>query len=114
MSNISTRELEYVSFSEVVRAHIKNYTIPQYGDKPNDMISTWSVEDCMQAINRYVTRSRVSRRGELESLRDIIKIAHYACIAFIKKCEVVEKQGINIDELIQLIMNGKSSNEEVK
>lgn len=101
-----SRECEWLDFSTIVREHVVYYTIPQYGDKPKDMISTWSVDDCLMAISRYVTRSKVSKRGELESLRDLVKIAHYACITFSKKCELYEKQGIKTEELIKLIGEG--------
>jgi hypothetical protein len=79
------RMKEWMDFSGITLQHIRNYTIPQFGDVPNDNLSTWSIEDCLKAINRYVTRNlNENRRGQREAMRDMVKIAHYACVIFWK------------------------------
>jgi predicted RNA-binding Zn-ribbon protein involved in translation (DUF1610 family) len=103
---MSRRVDEWNKYSEIVSGHIKNYTIPQYGDMPDDMISTWSVDDCIKAIKRYCDRSSVSRRGELESLRDLVKIGHYACIALNKKAALYKKEGLNTEVMLNAIKEG--------
>jgi hypothetical protein len=47
---------------------------------PNDMASDFSVEDIKVQLGRYIRRIGNGARGERESLRDALKIAHYACI----------------------------------
>lgn len=79
------REQQWDTFIDIVRDHIVEYTIPQYGDNPNDPVESWDVERCMQAIGKYVARSTTSRRGgDVEKARDLLKIAHFSCIAFHK------------------------------
>jgi len=103
---IPMRVDEWNKYSEIVSGHIENYTIPQYGDAPDDMISTWSVDDCIKAIKRYCDRSSVSQRGELESLRDLVKIGHYACIALNKKATLCKKEGLNTEVMLNAIKEG--------
>jgi hypothetical protein len=81
---LSYRENEFNIFSRIVRGHIAQYTIPQYGDAPTDEVESWSPEQCVLAIQKYTKRFEASKRGRLETLRDIVKIAHFACITFYK------------------------------
>ena len=80
----SNRLREWQAFSYLVGRHIENYTVPQYGDAPEDEIQTWSLEQCQKAISKYTKRFDTQRRGRLESLRDLTKLAHFACLAFNK------------------------------
>lgn len=75
------RGQEWLDFSEEVFDHIKNYSIPQYGDAPNDNVSEWTAEDCVKQIEKYAKRfGKNAREGQDEI--DLKKIAHYACLAF--------------------------------
>ena len=80
----SARGQEWVRFCECVLDHIEAYTVPQYGDLPHDQISSWSVDDVMQAIRKRTHRNGKNSRGPGEDLRDCLKIAHEACIAYFK------------------------------
>jgi len=84
MKTATKRELEFITFSEITKSHINNYTIPQYGDKPDDEIESCTPEQCVRAIQKYARRFGAERRGRLEELRDMVKIAHTACVAFYK------------------------------
>jgi hypothetical protein len=77
-----TKEWEY--FSYLVYNHIKRYTIPQYGDKPEDQLMHWTPGDCVRQIGKYVSRFSNNARGDEELLIDMLKIAHYACVTFMK------------------------------
>lgn len=88
--DLSARGKEWVRFCERVLDHIEGYTVPQYGDLPNDQISSWSVDDVMQAIRKRTHRHGKNSRGPDEDLRDCLKIAHEACIAYFK---IVQQQG---------------------
>ena len=79
-----SRRSDFIDFSFIVEEHIVNYTIPQYGDRPNDEVENWSAEQCVLAIQKYTKRFRSSRRGRLETLRDMVKIAHFTQLAFDK------------------------------
>jgi hypothetical protein len=84
----SNRAAEWFIFSELVARHIEEYTVPQYGDKPNDQLHTdFSIDDCMQSIKRYANRTGRNSRGAKEEKRDPLKIAHYACVAYFKMIE---------------------------
>lgn len=79
------RVQEWMDFSNITTQHIRNYTIPQYGDAPSDNLSTWTEHDCLRAIDKYVSRNlKENRRGRREMMRDMVKIAHFACVIFWK------------------------------
>jgi hypothetical protein len=78
------REKEWVDFAEKVQKHVTDYTVPQYGDFPNDQLTGWSFSDCITSIKRYANRASTNSRGIEETKRDMLKIAHYACVALSK------------------------------
>lgn len=80
------RCLEWLYFTKLVNKHIIDYTIPQYGDSPTDEVEAWTPEQCILAISKYCRRFESSKRGPKETLRDMLKIAHFACIAYFKLC----------------------------
>lgn len=83
MKKTSKRGKQWISFAKKVLDHIESYTVPQYGDYPNDQVEGWGVDQCMDSIQRYVNRSSTnSRQGE--EMRDLLKIAHYSCVAYSK------------------------------
>ena len=81
---MSNRRAEFVAFAFIVLDHVSNYTVKQYGDAPNDPVEEWTPEQCMDSVKRYANRISSNRRGKLEILRDMVKIAHFACLAFSK------------------------------
>ena len=83
---MSKRGVNWVVFQLKVHSHIDNYTVPQYGDAPNDQLETWTPEQCLESIQRYVNRNikGTNARGPQEALRDMLKIAHYAGVAYEK------------------------------
>jgi|ADurb_Ile_01_Slu_FD_contig_21_1786864_length_668_multi_3_in_0_out_0_3 hypothetical protein len=78
---------EWDAFSDLVRRHITDYTIPQYGDKGHDELMKWDPEACINAVSKYVRRFGNNARGEQEVLRDMLKIAHFAAVAYWKMKE---------------------------
>ncbi|MEI6125367.1 MAG: hypothetical protein WCQ99_02330 [Pseudomonadota bacterium] len=86
VKNLSRRGAEFVGFFYKVLTHIETYTVPQYGDEPHDQVEAWSAEDCVKAIAKYCARFGSNARGEKEQQRDLLKIAHYAGLAY-KKME---------------------------
>jgi len=79
---MSKRTQEFLRFAEIVTDHVENYAVPQYGDAPNDQVEAWTAAQCMDSVKRYSNRFESNARGRLETLRDIVKIAHYACLIF--------------------------------
>lgn len=92
---MSKRLDEWKNFSNIVGQHIENYTVAQYGDFPDDQVTNWTVEQCFDSISRYVNRRNSNRRGELESMRDMVKIAHFVCMAFNKRIAELDSKGKN-------------------
>jgi hypothetical protein len=87
LSEMSERERQWHEFSEVVAKHLREYTVPQYGDAPDDVIAGYSVEDCVANMKRYIKRyGSQSRQGQQEL--DFMKIAHYAQCAWEKYCDM--------------------------
>ena len=82
----SLRAINWTKFSSRVFNHIEEYTVPQYGDAPFDQLEGWTPEQCLESIQRYVNRNikGTNARGPQEALRDMIKIAHYASVAYEK------------------------------
>jgi len=76
------RVKEWEEFSDKVKSHVADYTIPQYGDLGTDRCTTLTPKEMMNDIGRYVARFGNSRRGPMEQHRDLLKIAHYAAIVY--------------------------------
>lgn len=76
----SNRGMKAHMFFRQVINHIDNYTVPQYGDSPDDLAETWSSDDCMKQLDKYIKRfKKNSRIGQQES--DFLKMAHYVQLA---------------------------------
>lgn len=74
------RTKDWNEFATKVADHIENYTVPQYGDAPNDNVEAWSAQDCRTQIKKYAARFGNNQRAGQEEL-DLMKIAHYAQLA---------------------------------
>ena len=81
------RSEEWFRFSEEVAKHVTEYTVPQYGDWPTDQLTDYSPEDCIRQIAKYANRHFSGQRGKVELARDLLKIAHYACVCWSKESE---------------------------
>lgn len=84
---------DWLNFSTVVVSHIKNYVIPQYGDRGEDPANGYTVSDCMTQIRRYTLRQGRNARPGQDEL-DLIKIAHYAQLAWYKLQEAKNEHNI--------------------
>lgn len=83
---MSARGQEWQDFSEQVGKHVEEYTVPQYGDRGNDLCTDYTPEHCIKQIEKYVKRfGKNARPGQQE--RDMLKIAHYAQMAHTKLVE---------------------------
>ena len=78
----SIRNKEWLGFADEVSSHIESYTIPQYGDKGEDIASDYDLEDCIRNMKKYLARAGRNSRPDQDQL-DLIKIAHYAQMAYI-------------------------------
>ena len=80
------REVQWDRFADKVAKHVKDYAIRQYGDFPDDKLTSYTFEDCIKQLEKYVDRNlrENNMRGRLEMKRDMLKIAHYACVALSK------------------------------
>lgn len=77
---LSNRGKEWEEFSALVLDHIETYTVPQYGDAPDDQVEEWSADECVMTIRKYGARFKKNSR-EGQDVSDLMKIAHYACLA---------------------------------
>lgn len=78
------REQDWETFSKLVEDHVADYTIHQYGDYPDDGLTHWTPQECINMVAKYVVRFGKNARGEKEQLRDMLKIAHFAQVAYVK------------------------------
>ena len=81
----SNRLLLWDCFADEVGRHVEEYTVPQYGDFPDDQATKFTEEDLKTSIKRYVNRIDSNARGEIEATRDLLKIAHYASMLWCKR-----------------------------
>lgn len=82
---MSNRGKEWNSFSNLVAAHVEEYTVPQYGDAPNDPVTNFSEHDIAMCLKRYVNRMETGQRGPEDLQRDLLKIAHYCGVLYHKR-----------------------------
>lgn len=80
-AGMSNRRSEWNAFSYLVGCHIDDYTVPQYGDMPDDQLTEYTFDDCIKQMAKYCNRAKTNARGPEEMKRDMLKIAHYACVA---------------------------------
>ncbi len=79
------RLVQWSKFDLQVEEHIEQYAKQQYGNDMGDkQLEEFTSEDCFQAIIKYVSRRQLGLRGDKERLRDAIKIAHWASVAYDK------------------------------
>ena len=92
---LSKREEQWIDFAEAVTDHLRDYTVPQYGDVGDDEITGYSVGDCVTHLTRYAKRyGTQSRKGQQEL--DFMKIAHYAQCAWEKYNTSMTQREINV------------------
>ena len=77
---------DWRKFSVQIERHIREYTIPQYQDEDeqSDQVGAWTSAECVTSMRRYINRYGANRRGKTEALRDMLKLAHYAQLAYDK------------------------------
>ena len=80
---MSKRGQAWKKFAEKVYEHIELYTVPQYGDEGDDLITGYTAEKCIECVNKYAKRFGSNQR-EGQELLDMMKIAHYAQCAYDK------------------------------
>ena len=72
----------YRKFFKILENHLE-YSLTQYGDVGDDIITNYSSKDCMLHIEKYVKRFKSNARTGQEKL-DLIKIVDYSIRAFYK------------------------------
>lgn len=77
--SLSNRGKAWLIFSELVLEHIENYTVPQYGDAPDDEVEDWTADQCAKAIKKYSARHGKNQRSGNDKL-DMLKAAHFSQI----------------------------------
>ena len=77
---LSKRGQAWTKFAEEVVNHIENYTVPQYGDEPDDNVEEWDSYDCIKQVVKYLNRVKTCQRPG-EEKRDLMKMAHYIQLA---------------------------------
>lgn len=80
---MSEREKQWKEFSDTVAKHLREYTVPQYGDVGEDAITDYTTKDCITQVEKYAKRFGSNAREGQQEL-DFIKIAHYVQCAWEK------------------------------
>lgn len=96
-TQVPLRELMWDLFAAIVAQHVVEYTVPQYGDYPHDQVTNFSVHDMNVQLKRYCNRLESNARGEEETLRDYLKIANYAGLAYLKLADLESKFVLPMD-----------------
>ena len=106
----SMREHMWVIFATVVGSHLREYAVPQYGDYADDQLSTWNADQCIKQIGKYIARMDSNARGEQEKLTDLLKIAHYASVAWMKLRDYEKLFSIALPDEEEEKLDGEISN----
>lgn len=80
---ISVRAQRFQLVCDKCVEHIETYTVPQYGDYPNDQLTNMTLAEIRHDLQRYVNRMGRSSRGFEDSMRDMLKFMHYAAEAYL-------------------------------
>lgn len=108
--SMSERERQWLEFSDAIAKHLREYTVPQYGDVGEDEITGYSVEDCVTQISKYAKRyGSNSRQGQQEL--DFMKMAHYAQCAW-EKYSDTDNDGVNLIDMGYGLFLSYSSTED--
>ena len=83
----SNRCAQFLNVMADAVEHIEEYTIPQYGDYPDDQMTTWEDRDFIVQLRRYINRAESNARGEVEAQRDLLKIIHYAATLYYNRAK---------------------------
>lgn len=77
---------DWEKFSDQIKLHIKQYTIPQYQSEDNesDQVGILTSTECSVKMKYYLARFGKGQRGDKEQLRDMLKLAHYAQFTYNK------------------------------
>jgi hypothetical protein len=94
---MTKREQQWKEFSDAIAKHLREYTVPQYGDVGEDEISKYSVEDCVKQVEKYAKRYGSNARQGQQEL-DFMKMAHYAQCAW-EKYSPVEDDNIKLVDM---------------
>lgn len=81
---------QFRAFAYDVAKHVDEYTVPQYGDMPGDMVEEWTPTHVVHQMEKYLKRMRCNGRGNEDNILSCKKIAHYACILDGKLKEIHE------------------------
>lgn len=86
---MQTKLEQWEIFSKKVSEHIETYVVPQYGDYPDEHIGSMTLEQIKGKLSSYVARmGKVQVNGGFErAIRDMLKMAHFACYAIEKMPE---------------------------
>jgi len=76
----SNRANDWLDFAFKVAKHIENYTVPQYGDRPDDLAEQWTPKESLDNVERYIKRFGKNSREGQQSL-DFMKMGHYIQLA---------------------------------
>lgn len=71
---------DWEAFAEEVTEHLESYSVPQYGDKGEDMATEYTAEQCIKQAQKYLGRFGKNIREGQEEL-DLLKSAHWIQMA---------------------------------
>ena len=87
----SQRLNRWRAFNEAMEMHVEHYTVPQYGDYPDDQLNKFTEHNIKKNLERYHNRMDSNARGREEKIRDYLKIAHYISELFVREIEKGDK-----------------------
>lgn len=93
----SIRGTQWQRFAAEVADHIEKYTVPQYGDEGEDIITDQTAEYCIDHAKRYLARFGRSARPGTELL-DLKKAAHYLQMAHDKLADAPHSKDSGVAE----------------
>lgn len=89
----------YMNFFDELISHLP-YSLQQYGDADDDLISKWSANECNDNIRKYADRFGKNARPGQEK-KDILKMVDYAIRMYYKDITVTKSKELSLLEKIQ-------------
>lgn len=82
-------------FGYEVELHIEKYVEPQYENDAGDaQYMALTYEECCKQAEKYLARRKSNMRGNVERVRDLMKVAHFMQMAHDKLLEELEMDSI--------------------
>lgn len=95
---MSNRGERFKGVARAVYQHIEKYTVPQYGDYPDDRLTEMDEQDCWQDVQKYLSRRNGKERAPGQHKQDILKMIHLLAEIWLSMNDADKNRVFSADE----------------